>query len=305
MDIVASDHSPSTPDVKLFDTGDFINSWGGFAGPFAWSPPESQPSLLHMLTRPMQRGPLTRAGNDTRRRLKAAPSLMHQAPALRRIQRSSILWLLALPTMACRVRAGLQYSLPAVWNGSVSRGVGPERLAQWLSERPAAIAGLQQRKGRLAVGLDADLLVRSFAVTRPLCAAHSRPFVGCVPLSPARPRTSAFQAVHDHHLPKQSSGGHDVHSMLCCLSCYSIGRFLTLHCDYALRQVWDPEALADTSSAACFHKHKTTTAFRDTRLMGRVKATFVRGHLVFEDAVLPAARVSKDMCGSMLLRGRL
>ena len=32
VDIVASDHSPSTPDVKLFDTGDFLNSWGGFAG---------------------------------------------------------------------------------------------------------------------------------------------------------------------------------------------------------------------------------------------------------------------------------
>ena len=32
VDTVASDHSPSTPDVKLFDTGDFLNSWGGFAG---------------------------------------------------------------------------------------------------------------------------------------------------------------------------------------------------------------------------------------------------------------------------------
>ena len=61
-------------------------------------------------------------------------------------------------------RAGLQYSLPAVWNGSDSRGIGPERLAQWFSERPAEIAGLRERKGRLAVGLDADLLVSPPAV---------------------------------------------------------------------------------------------------------------------------------------------
>ena len=63
--------------------------------------------------------------------------------------------------------------------------------------------------------------------------------------------------------------------------------------------------MADTSAAGCFHKHKTTTAFRDTQLKGRVKATYVRGQLVFQDAVLPAIRLSKDMCGSMLLRGRL
>ena len=37
IDSVASDHSPSTPDVKLFDTGDFLKAWGGFAGESAWS----------------------------------------------------------------------------------------------------------------------------------------------------------------------------------------------------------------------------------------------------------------------------
>ncbi len=46
VDIVASDHSPSTPDVKLFDTGDFLSSWGGFAGLPVWNPPEGHPSQI-------------------------------------------------------------------------------------------------------------------------------------------------------------------------------------------------------------------------------------------------------------------
>ena len=77
---------------------------------------------------------------------------------------------------------------------------------------------------------------------------------------------------------------------------------LTASCD---GQVWDPDALADTSEAGCFHKHKSTTAFRGTQLKGRVKATFVRGQRVFEDTPLAAARVAQGACGSMLLRGQL
>ena len=60
MDIVASDHSPSTPDVKLFDTGDFLNSWGGFAGSSAWSIHRGSDdhSCTHCRVRPVQQGSL-------------------------------------------------------------------------------------------------------------------------------------------------------------------------------------------------------------------------------------------------------
>jgi allantoinase len=30
--MVASDHSPATPALKLLDEGDFLSAWGGIAG---------------------------------------------------------------------------------------------------------------------------------------------------------------------------------------------------------------------------------------------------------------------------------
>ncbi|MEO5580959.1 MAG: amidohydrolase family protein, partial [Gemmatimonadaceae bacterium] len=55
--------------------------------------------------------------------------------------------------------ASLQISLPAVWTGARARGIEPARMAQWMSARPAAFAGLDRTKGRLAAGYDADVVV--------------------------------------------------------------------------------------------------------------------------------------------------
>ncbi|HVT05921.1 MAG TPA: allantoinase AllB [Polyangia bacterium] len=55
--------------------------------------------------------------------------------------------------------ASLQLGLPAVWTEARRRGHGLADLAAWMSARPAALAGLARRKGRLAPGLDADLVV--------------------------------------------------------------------------------------------------------------------------------------------------
>jgi allantoinase len=55
--------------------------------------------------------------------------------------------------------ASLQLGLPAVWGEARRRGAGLRDLAAWMSERPAAFAGLGGRKGRLAPGHDADLVV--------------------------------------------------------------------------------------------------------------------------------------------------
>lgn len=55
--------------------------------------------------------------------------------------------------------ASLQLSLPAVWTAARARGLGLERLAAWLCLAPARLLGLEHRKGRLAPGLDADLVV--------------------------------------------------------------------------------------------------------------------------------------------------
>ncbi len=55
--------------------------------------------------------------------------------------------------------ASLQLSMSAVWTGARSRGVKPERIAEWMSAAPARVAGLQSRKGALAAGYDADIVV--------------------------------------------------------------------------------------------------------------------------------------------------
>lgn len=85
IDLVASDHSPSPPEGKHTDTGDFAAAWGGIAS--------------------------------------------------------------------------LQVSLPATWTAARERGLGLDRLAAWMAARPAALAGLAGRKGAVAVGFDADLVV--------------------------------------------------------------------------------------------------------------------------------------------------
>lgn len=55
--------------------------------------------------------------------------------------------------------AGLQFSLNNVWTHAHARGYGLKDLLPWLCGRTAAFAGLADRKGAIAPGLDADLVV--------------------------------------------------------------------------------------------------------------------------------------------------
>jgi allantoinase len=55
--------------------------------------------------------------------------------------------------------ASLQLSLPVVWSEASARGFGLCDVARWMSREPARLAGLGGRKGRLAPGYDADLVV--------------------------------------------------------------------------------------------------------------------------------------------------
>lgn len=84
VSMVVTDHSPCTPELKRFDTGDFDAAWGGIAS--------------------------------------------------------------------------LQLGLPIVWTEARARGVSLNQLARWMCEAPAALAGLEGRKGRVVAGADADLV---------------------------------------------------------------------------------------------------------------------------------------------------
>jgi allantoinase len=84
IDMVVSDHSPSTVDLKRRGGGDFGEAWGGIAS--------------------------------------------------------------------------VQLGLPAMWTAARQRGVGLNELMRWMAAAPAQRVGLA-RKGRIAVGADADLCV--------------------------------------------------------------------------------------------------------------------------------------------------
>ncbi|KAA0921699.1 allantoinase AllB [Streptomyces apricus] len=55
--------------------------------------------------------------------------------------------------------SGLQLSLPAVWTEARKRGHTLEDVVRWMSSRTAELVGLDDRKGAVAVGRDADFAV--------------------------------------------------------------------------------------------------------------------------------------------------
>jgi len=85
IDMVVSDHSPCPPEMKLRESGDFLQAWGGISS--------------------------------------------------------------------------LQLRLPVVWTDSKRRGFSIEEVARWLCSAPAKLVGLEARKGLIAEGYDADLVV--------------------------------------------------------------------------------------------------------------------------------------------------
>ena len=85
IDFVVSDHSPSPPEMKCLDSGDFFKAWGGIAS--------------------------------------------------------------------------LQLGLPAMWTKMRARKYSLNHIAQWMSAGPARLAGLEARKGAIAEGYDADIVI--------------------------------------------------------------------------------------------------------------------------------------------------
>jgi allantoinase len=73
----------------------------------------------------------------------------------------------APPSMKCRGDfprawggiASLELSLSVVWTQARERARTPSDLSRWMSTAPAALAGLADRKGTIAVGADADFVI--------------------------------------------------------------------------------------------------------------------------------------------------
>ncbi len=65
--------------------------------------------------------------------------------------------------------ASLQFALPVLWTAAKKRKCAVTDMAKWLSENPAKLLGLQNHKGKIAIGYDADIVVwddeREFIIT--------------------------------------------------------------------------------------------------------------------------------------------
>jgi allantoinase len=55
--------------------------------------------------------------------------------------------------------ASLSVAAPVVWTGMRQRGLTIDHLARWMSSKPAALAGIDNRKGAIAEGYDADFVL--------------------------------------------------------------------------------------------------------------------------------------------------
>jgi allantoinase len=55
--------------------------------------------------------------------------------------------------------SSLGLALPVIWTAMRQRGIGIERVGEWMAAAPARRAGLAGRKGALALGADADFAV--------------------------------------------------------------------------------------------------------------------------------------------------
>ena len=68
--------------------------------------------------------------------------------------------------------ASLELGLSVVWTEARARGVALERVAEWMCAAPARLVGLQGRKGRIAPGMDADLVIWDPEAERVVDVAH-------------------------------------------------------------------------------------------------------------------------------------
>ena len=55
--------------------------------------------------------------------------------------------------------ASVQLGAPVIWTAMRERGIAIDRLSEWMCAAPARLVGLGERKGRIAPGFDADLVL--------------------------------------------------------------------------------------------------------------------------------------------------
>lgn len=66
--------------------------------------------------------------------------------------------------------SSLQFGLPVIWTQAKKQGVSLAQVSEWMSENPAKFLGLSDRKGKIAIGYDADIVAfnpdKEFVINR-------------------------------------------------------------------------------------------------------------------------------------------
>ena len=107
--------------------------------------------------------------------------------------------------------AGLQFSFAAVWSEARARGIALERVVEWMCAAPARHAGIAGRKGAIAEGRDADLVLldpdASFVVRAPFIHHRNKltPYEGETLRGVVRATYLRGQPVYDGTNPPQQS----------------------------------------------------------------------------------------------------
>ena len=100
--------------------------------------------------------------------------------------------------------ASVQFSLSAVWTGASARGFALGDVSLWMAQRPAQLAGVSSRKGSIAPGMDADLVIfdsRTRFKVRPYAVLHRHPltpYSGMKLLGVVRETYVRGRKVYDH-----------------------------------------------------------------------------------------------------------
>jgi allantoinase len=55
--------------------------------------------------------------------------------------------------------ASLQFALPVLWTAAMQRGIAITEVSKWLSVNPSKLVRLENKKGQIARGYDADLII--------------------------------------------------------------------------------------------------------------------------------------------------
>ena len=66
--------------------------------------------------------------------------------------------------------SSIQFALPVLWTAAKKHDCNLNEIAKWLCEKPAVLPGLENRKGKIQKGYDADFVVwdpeKTFTVTK-------------------------------------------------------------------------------------------------------------------------------------------